>query len=92
MIGAMTSTFPICQPCPPDACTCGHERLLEMPGANLRLTRQEEKRLLERLENLESLADLERMQRRMYEQLGIRLDIARASTRCAACAPPAPSR
>jgi len=41
----------------------------------LRLTRQEENRLLARLENIEDLADLERMQRRIYEQLGIRVHI-----------------
>lgn len=41
----------------------------------LALTRQEEKRLLERLENLKSLADLEHMQRKLYEQLGIRLEV-----------------
>jgi hypothetical protein len=52
--------------------------LLETPGADVRilfLTRQEEKRLLDRLENLQSLADLERLQNRMYAQLGIRVDI-----------------
>ncbi|TCL15565.1 hypothetical protein EV691_1578 [Azotobacter chroococcum] len=79
MIDSMTPSLPIRQACPPGACVCGRERLLDTPGADLRilrLTRQEEKRLLERLENLESLADLEHMQRRMYEQLGIRLEIA----------------
>jgi hypothetical protein len=39
------------------------------------LTRQEEKRLIERLENLKSLEDLEHMQQRMYVQLGLRLHI-----------------
>lgn len=76
---ASMSSLPIRQPCPPGACSCGRERLLDIPGSDLRilsLTRQEEKRLLERLETLESLADLERLQRRMYEQLGIRLHIA----------------
>ncbi|MCQ4272293.1 MULTISPECIES: hypothetical protein [Pseudomonas] len=66
------------QPCPPGACNCERERLHETPGADLRilgLTRSEEKRLLERLENLADLPDLEHMQRRMYEQLGIRLEI-----------------
>ena len=75
----MTASFPIRQPCPPGACDCDREQLLDSPGADQRillLTRQEEKRLLERLENLESLADLERMKRRMQEQLGIHLDIA----------------
>ncbi|MBP5103791.1 hypothetical protein [Pseudomonas protegens] len=67
------------QPCPPGACICEREQLLDTPGADLRilnLTRQEEKRLLERLENLKDLADLEHMQRRMYEQLGIRVQIS----------------
>ncbi|WP_282338809.1 hypothetical protein [Pseudomonas sp. PS02288] len=70
---------PTRQPCPPGACNCERERLHETPGADLRilgLTRSEEKRLLERLENLTDLPDLEHMQRRMYEQLGIRLEIA----------------
>ncbi|VVO35936.1 hypothetical protein [Pseudomonas fluorescens] len=75
----MTPSLQIRQPCPPGACICGRERLLDTPAADLRilsLTRQEEKRLLERLENLQSLTDLEHLQRRMYEQLGIRLEIA----------------
>jgi hypothetical protein len=74
----MTTTPPIRQPCPPGACDCGRDPLLETPGADVRilfLTRSEEKHLVERLENLQSLSDLERLQRRMYEQLGIRVDI-----------------
>ncbi|WP_090348051.1 hypothetical protein [Pseudomonas oryzae] len=75
----MTIPFPIRQPCPPGACICGRELLLEDPAADLRvlrLTRQEEKRLVERLENIQSLDDLEHMQRRLFEQLGIRLHVA----------------
>ena len=75
----MTPTLPIRPPCPPGACICDRERLLETPGTDMRilcLTRQEEKRLLERLESIASLSDLEHMQRRMFELLGIRLDIA----------------
>jgi len=67
------------QPCPPGACVCEREQLLDAPGADLRilhLTRQEEKRLLDRLENLQSLPDLERMQQLMHQQLGIRVHIA----------------
>lgn len=74
----MTTSTPIRSPCPPGACICGRDPLLETPGADVRilfLTRQEEKRLLDRLENLQSLADLERLLNRMYEQLGIRVDI-----------------
>ncbi|QFG29653.1 hypothetical protein F6476_10825 [Pseudomonas umsongensis] len=75
----MTTSAPIRQPCPPGACDCGRDPLLETPGADVRilfLTRAEEKRLVERLENLQSLQDLEHLQRRMFEQLGIRVDIA----------------
>jgi hypothetical protein len=75
----MTTTAAIRSPCPPGACDCGRDLLLETPGADLRilfLTRNEEKRLIERLENLQSLSDLALVQRRMFEQLGIRVDIA----------------
>ncbi|WP_223509802.1 hypothetical protein [Pseudomonas sp. BF-RE-29] len=75
----MNTTAAIRSPCPPGACDCGRDPLLETPGADLRilfLTRNEEKRLIERLENLQSLSDLEHLQRRMLEQLGIRVDIA----------------
>ncbi|KAA0968821.1 hypothetical protein [Pseudomonas sp. ANT_H12B] len=74
----MTTSASIRQPCPPGACDCGRDPLLETPGADVRilfLTRPEEKRLIERLENLQSLSDLEHLQRRMYEQLGIRVEI-----------------
>src|SRR5690606_29893346 len=75
----MNTPPPLRQPCPPGACDCSRDQLLEAPGADLRillLTRSEEKRLLERLENLKSLEDLRHMQERMYQQLGIRVDVA----------------
>ena len=71
------------QPCPPGACVCDREQLLQTPGADLRilnLTRQEEKRLIERLEDLQSLQDLEHMQQRMYALLGIRVQVAPGHT------------
>ena len=74
----MTSPLPIRSPCPPGACQCDRDQLLALDGADvriLRLTRQEEKRLLERLENIATLEDLQRLQTRMFDQLGIRLDI-----------------
>lgn len=75
----MTATFQNRQTCPPGACICGRDGLLDNPAADLRflrLTRPEEKRLLERLENLDSFSDLERIQQRMAEQLGIHLHVA----------------
>ena len=75
----MTLTAPSRNPCPPGACDCQLDRLDDLPGIDLRvlkLTRPEEKRLLDRLENLKDLPDLERMQQRIYEQLGVRIHIA----------------
>lgn len=74
----MTSTNPTRQPCPPGACICERERLLAGPDADLRilkLTRAEEKRLLQRLENLQSLDDLIRLQQLIFDQLGLRVEV-----------------
>ncbi|WP_213881912.1 hypothetical protein [Pseudomonas sp. dw_358] len=79
----MTPTIVLRSPCPPGACICERERLLDAPDADLRillLDRQEEKRLLERLENLESLAHLTRLQQLMFEQLGLRVQVQPGST------------
>lgn len=67
------------QPCPPGACDCGREQLLDCASPAQRillLTRQEEKRLIERLENLQDLSDLRRLQQRLFDNLGIRVHIA----------------
>ncbi|MFJ2321120.1 hypothetical protein [Pseudomonas sp. NPDC087817] len=75
----MTTSVPLRSPCPPGACNCGRDPLLEKPGADLRilrLTREEEKRLLARLEMLKDLTDLRHLQQRMFEQLGIRVEVA----------------
>jgi hypothetical protein len=53
--------------------------LLQSPGADLRilrLTREEEKRLVQRLENLASLDDLRHLQDLLLRQLGIELTIS----------------
>lgn len=74
----MNAPFPLRSECPPGACICGREALLSDPDADLRvlrLTRAEEKRLVERLENLTSLADLRRLEALMQAQLGIVLSI-----------------
>lgn len=74
----MSQPFQIRQPCPPSACNCGRELLLSATTANpaiLRLTLMEERKLVERLENPKDLADLEHLQQKMHEQLGIRMRI-----------------
>ena len=81
---------PIRTECPPGACICERAALLEgsagaadAPGAPdariLQLTREEEGRLLARLARIDSLADLRHMQRRLHEQLGVRLTVAPAA-------------
>lgn len=72
------STSPIRNPCPPGVCDCQREQL-HTTGTDQRillLTREQEKRLLERLENVESLEQLEHLQQRIFEQLGVRVRIA----------------
>lgn len=74
----MTPSVAIRSPCPPGACVCEREQLLAAPNPDLRiltLDRQAEKVLLERLENIQSFNDLQHMQRRMFELLGIQLEI-----------------
>lgn len=65
--------------CPPGACDCQLERVLEDERADRRillLTREEEKRLIARIEAIASYAELLRLGRRLDEQLGVRLSIA----------------
>ena len=73
-----TPPFPLRTECPPGSCNCGRDAMLEQADADLRvlrLTRDEEKRLLQRLENLSSLSELHRMQERMAQQIGLQLTI-----------------
>ncbi len=66
-------------PCPPGACQCERDRLLADPGSDKRvlaLIREEEKRLLARLEAISTLPELKRMIERMQQLLGITLQIA----------------
>ncbi|HAP26319.1 MAG TPA: hypothetical protein DCR74_12010 [Achromobacter sp.] len=74
----MNLPFPIRQECPPGACVCDRDQLLANPASDLRvlrLTREEEKRLVARLENIASLDDLRLMQGRIQAQLGIVIHI-----------------
>lgn len=70
--------FPIRKECPPGACDCKREVLLDDPQADLRvlrLTKEEEKRLLERIETIASYAELMRVSQRLEEQLGVSVTI-----------------
>lgn len=73
-----TVDFTIRTECPPGLCVCDRERLLADPGSDkrvLRLTREEEKRLVERIEAVASYEDLRKLEQRMYQLLGIALSI-----------------
>ena len=80
MVGKPTIySFPIRTECPPGACNCGREALLQSPDGDLRvlrLSREDEKQLLRRLEKLSSLCDLKHMEELMEVQVGIRLSIS----------------
>jgi hypothetical protein len=71
--------FPIRTECPPGACICERESLLCDPQADARvllLTREEEKKLIARIEAISTYADLQKIQQRMLTQLGVALHIA----------------
>lgn len=75
--------FPLRKKCPPGACDCQRDELLDQWCAQpdstdirvMRLTREEEKHLIARIEAMASYADLRRIEERLYELLGIRLTI-----------------
>jgi len=75
--------FPIRKECPPGACVCGRDELLEVWDQApdhadirvLRLTREEERRLIERIEAIATFEELGRIEQRLQEQLGIVLTI-----------------
>ena len=72
------SPFPIRVECPPGLCVCERERLLADPQADTRilmLTREQEKKLLERIERIDSYAQLQHVGKLMFDQLGIELRI-----------------
>lgn len=73
-----TVDFQVRVECPPGLCVCERERLLEDPAADVRilkLTRDEEKKLLERIEAISTYDDLLKMERRMQQLLGVVLTI-----------------
>ncbi|QOL52133.1 hypothetical protein LPB04_19445 [Massilia litorea] len=71
--------FPIRAECPPGACVCERERLLAEPGADIRplaLDRKQEMKLIERIERIDSYADLQHVQELIRRNIGAELRIA----------------
>jgi hypothetical protein len=73
-----SAPVPLRKECPPGACTCNRESLVDPSSQDfrvLRLTAEEEKKLVDRIEAIASLAELRRIQERMQAQLGIVLRV-----------------
>lgn len=70
--------FPIRTECPPGACVCERERLLADPEGDhrpLALTRQQELKLIARIERIDSYQDLRHVQGLIHKNLGAELRI-----------------
>jgi hypothetical protein len=83
MSQAVLFQSPIRKECPPGACVCERELLLDKLDSDaarvLLLTREEEKRLVERIMRIGSYEDLLHVGRLMRSKLGIELHIAPAA-------------
>ncbi|WP_229429755.1 hypothetical protein [Massilia sp. ZL223] len=70
--------FPVRVECPPGACVCERDRVLADPQADhrpLALTRQQEQKLLERIERVENYEDLKHVQGLIRKNIGAELRI-----------------
>jgi len=71
-------SFPVRAECPPGACVCGRERLILDPEGDVRplaIDRKQEQRLIERIERIESYADLRHVQELIRKNIGAELRI-----------------
>jgi hypothetical protein len=71
-------SIPIRTECPPGACVCDRDLLLADPAADLRplrLTKMEEQRLLDRIDQVGTYEELRRLQERIRANLGVELKI-----------------
>lgn len=71
--------YPIRVECPPALCVCNREQLLADPEADKRilmLTREQEKKLVERIERVDSYEQLQHVGKLIFNQLGVELSIA----------------
>ena len=74
------SGIPIRKECPPGACVCDRESLLNNAGADtdlriLTLTQEQERKLIERIDRINSYEDLQHVSGLLYKQLGVVLHI-----------------
>lgn len=79
---SQTPPFPIRVACPPGACGCNRELLLQDVHSDmrvLRLTREEERKLIEHIESIANYTELLRLMARLQENLGVVLHIAPGS-------------
>jgi hypothetical protein len=71
-------SIPIRTECPPGACVCDRDLVLADPAADLRplrLTKMEEQRLLDRIDQVGTYEELKRLQERIRANLGVELKI-----------------
>lgn len=70
--------FPIRNECPPGACVCGRDELLADANGDfrpLRITRQEEQRLIARIERISTFEELRHVQELIRSHIGAELRI-----------------
>ena len=70
--------FPPRTECPPGLCVCQREALISAPQGDTRilmLTREQEKKLVERIDRIDSYEQLQRIGQLLFDQLGVRLTI-----------------
>lgn len=78
----MTDLTLLRKECPPGACICGRELIVDDPQADrrvLQLTQQEEKNLIARIDAINSYAALRKVEERLHTLLDITLRITPSS-------------
>ncbi|MEM8514214.1 hypothetical protein RCH14_003551 [Massilia sp. MP_M2] len=77
--GPQPVAVPLRVECPPGACVCDRARVLADPHLDQRpltITRQHEQKLIERIERIDSHADLQHVQQLIQKNIGATLHIA----------------
>jgi len=77
--GPQPAAVPLRVECPPGACVCDRARVLADPQLDQRplmITRQQELKLIERIERIDSFTDLQHVQGLIHKNIGATLHIA----------------